>query len=142
MNQERKSGQGKSTPGNAAEGGAPEPAGKLVPPAQQQVLTMPGLMAIAVYMLWLAAFIVYGVVRGRIQAVYLVVSALFIAASFGLTLFLRWAWALALAAVLLLLSLFFYRYSIHHEPASLAQGLLNLVFFLYLVRTEVRSKLR
>ncbi len=142
MSQETKSGQGKSTPGSAAEGGAPEPAGKLVPPARRQVLTMPGLVAIAIYMLWLAAFIVYGVVRGHIQAAFLVVSALFIAASFGLTLLLRWAWALALAAVLLLLSLFFYRYAIHHEAASLVQGLLNLVFFLYLVRTEVRSKLK
>jgi hypothetical protein len=142
MNGESKTDGRKDEPEESTQPGAPATARKLVPPARQQVLTMPGLVAIAIYMLWLAAFIVYGVVRGNIQAVYLVVSALFIAASFGLTLFLRWAWALALAAVLLLLSLFFYRFSIHHEPASLVQGLLNLLFFLYLVRTEVRSKLR
>jgi len=29
-----------------------------------------------------------------------------------------------------------------HIAPALVQGLLNLVFFLYLVRTEVRSKLR
>jgi len=29
-----------------------------------------------------------------------------------------------------------------HQPPALVQGLLNLVFFLYLVRPEVREKLR
>ena len=28
------------------------------------------------------------------------------------------------------------------EPPALVQGLLNLVFFLYLIRAEVRAKLR
>jgi hypothetical protein len=33
-------------------------------------------------------------------------------------------------------------FSAQHQGAALVQGLLNLVFFLYLVRPEVREKLR
>jgi hypothetical protein len=33
-------------------------------------------------------------------------------------------------------------FSSQHQAPTLIQGLLNLVFFLYLVRTEVRAKLR
>ena len=56
-------------------------------------------------------------------------------------LMLRWAWALALGAVALLLGLFFYQFAVHHAPSALIQGLLNVVFFLYLVRNEVRAGL-
>ncbi len=137
-----KTGGEKKMAENAPPAKVPEGADKLVAPARKSVMLMPGMAAIAIYMLVLAATVVVGVASGRMPAAYLVFSALFIAASFGLMLFLRWAWALALAAAVLLFSLFLWRFSIHREPASLIQGLLNLVFFLYLVRTEVRSKLR
>lgn len=64
------------------------------------------------------------------------------AASAGLMLLLRWAWALTLAAVLLLACYNLWVFSIQHAAPGLVQGLLNMVFFLYLVRTEVRAKLR
>ena len=54
----------------------------------------------------------------------------------------RWAWALALAAVLLLAVYNLWIFSSVHQGAALVQGLLNLVFFLYLVRPEVRERLR
>jgi len=60
----------------------------------------------------------------------------------GLLLLFRWAWTLTLAAVLLLSALFFYRFTAQHDLASIMQGGLNLVIFLYLIRPEVRSKLR
>jgi hypothetical protein len=142
MSGESKTGRGTQRPEDPPPAKTPEGMDHLVAPARKSVMLMPGVAAIGIYMLVLAATVVVGVASGRVRPLYLVFSALFIAASFGLVLFLRWAWALALAAVLLLLSLFFYRFSVHHEPASLVQGLLNLVFFLYLVRTEVRSKLR
>jgi hypothetical protein len=55
---------------------------------------------------------------------------------------LRWAWALTLAAVALLAGWFFWACVSQHVASFLLQGLLNLVCFLYLVRTEVRTKLR
>ena len=60
----------------------------------------------------------------------------------GLLLLLRWAWALTLAAVALLAGWFLWSFTTQHVSASLVQGLLNLVFFLYLVRTDVRKNLR
>ena len=54
----------------------------------------------------------------------------------------RWAWALALAAVVSLVGLFTWQFLLLHQTLFLVQGLLNLVFFLYLVRTEVRSRLK
>jgi hypothetical protein len=57
-------------------------------------------------------------------------------------LLLRWAWALALSAVLLLACYNLWIFSSLRQPAAVVQGLLNLVFFLYMVRIEVREKLR
>jgi hypothetical protein len=69
-------------------------------------------------------------------------AASFMAPSGGLLLLLRWAWALALGAVFLLAVYNLWIFASLHQGAALVQGLLNLVFFLYLIRTEVRSKLR
>jgi hypothetical protein len=112
-------------------------------PAKPERLPLPGLAAISLYLLLLAGVIIVGVVGGRhYPPLFLVFAGGFITASAGLLGLFRWAWALALAAVLLLviynLWIFF---SLHQYPA-LVQGLLNLVFFLYLVRPEVRAKLR
>ena len=54
----------------------------------------------------------------------------------------RWAWAMALAAVLMLGGYNVWIFAHLHMSPALIQGLLNLVFFFYLVRTEVREKLR
>jgi uncharacterized membrane protein (DUF2068 family) len=93
-------------------------------------------------MLLLAGIFVIYVVNHRFGPVYLVFSVLFIAAALGLLLLLRWAWALTLAAVALMTGSFLYNYTSQHNPSSLVQGLLNLIFFLYLVRTDLREKLR
>jgi len=87
--------------------------------------------------------IVVGVVAGgHYPPIFLIFAAVFIAASGGLLLLFRWAWALALAAVLLLAVYDLWIFSGQRQGAALVQGSLNLVFFLYLVRTEVRAKLR
>jgi hypothetical protein len=114
-----------------------------VPSLQKAILPLPGLAAISLYLLVLAAVIVLGVVSGsHYPPLYLVFSAAFISASGGLLLLFRWAWALALAAVLLLVVYNLWIFSSLHQGAALVQGLLNLVFFLYLVRPEVRERLR
>lgn len=106
-------------------------------------LPLPGLAAIALYLLVLAVVIALGVVSGgRYPPIFLIFSVLFIAASAGLLLLFRWAWALALSAVLLLAGYNLWLFASEHQPAGLVQGGLNLVFFLYLIRLEVREKLR
>jgi uncharacterized membrane protein (DUF2068 family) len=106
------------------------------------LLALPGLAAIALYLLILAGTVIVGVVQNPARFLYLLFAVLFIAAALGLTLMLRWAWALAVAAVALMMVLFFWQFAVQHTASSLAQGSLNLVFFLYLVRTAVRSRLR
>lgn len=112
-------------------------------PTRKEFLPLPGLAAIGLYLLVLAGVIVVGVVNGRhYPPLFLVLSAALIAASGGLILLLRWAWALALGAVFLLAIYNLWFFSSQHQLPALVQGLLNMVFFLYLVRTEVRERLR
>jgi glycerol-3-phosphate acyltransferase PlsY len=117
-----------------------------MPPAQpprRNRLPLPGLAAISLYLLLLSGVIVVGVVSGHYYPpFFLVFAAGFITAAAGQLLLLRWAWAMALGAVFLLVVYDFWIFSIQREPPALVQGLLNLVFFLYLIRTEVRAKLR
>lgn len=115
-----------------------ETSGKGDPKA---ILQLPALAAISLYMLILAGVLVLGVVGRHYPPLYLVFSVLFIAASAGLMRLLRWAWALTLGAVVLLAGYNLWLFASQRQAAGLVQGLLNLVFFLYLVRTEVRDKL-
>ena len=125
---------------NPSTGTAQAPTGrKSQKPA---LLKLPGLIAISLYMLLLSGFTVVSVMNHRAGALYLVFSVFFIAGALGLLLLLRWAWALTLAAVALSAGSFLYTYTTQHIASSLVQGLLNLLFFLYLVRSDVREKLK
>jgi hypothetical protein len=106
------------------------------------LLKLPGLIAISLYMLLLSAVTIVSVVEQGAGFIYLVFSIFFIAGALGLLLLLRWAWALTLAAVAILSGSFLWGFSVQHSYSSLVQGLLNLLFFLYLVRTDVREKLK
>jgi hypothetical protein len=105
-------------------------------------LPLPGIAAIAFYLVLLGGVIVLGVIGHHYPALFLILAACFLTASAGLIFLFRWAWALALAAVLLLSCYNLWIFATLHQGPSLIQGLLNFVFFLYLIRTEVRTKLR
>ncbi|MGA3033558.1 MAG: hypothetical protein ABSD70_09755 [Terracidiphilus sp.] len=107
-----------------------------------RIRQFPGLVAISLYMVLLAAVICFDVVAGRQSALYLAFSVFFIAGAFGLIFLLRWGWALTLAAVAMMSGFFLWTAFTQHGEAPLVQGLLNLVCFLYLVRTDLRDKLR
>jgi hypothetical protein len=125
---------------NPSAAGLPEPQ-VATKPQRAQLMKLPGLMAISVYMILLAVIAVVYVVQGRVGPVLLVFPALFIAGGLGLLLLLRWAWALTLAAVALLTGWFFWTFVARHVADLLVLGLINLVCFLYLVRSDVRVKL-
>jgi hypothetical protein len=111
--------------------------------ALTDLLPVPGLAAISLYLLILAGIIILGVVVGRhYPPLFLIFAAGFITASGGLLMLFRWAWSLALAAVFLLVAYNLWIFSMQHQGAALVQGLLNLIFFLYLIRPEVRERLR
>ena len=96
----------------------------------------------ALYMLLLAGVTVVSVLAQHTGFIYLVFAVFFIAGALGLLLLQRWAWALTLAAVAILSGSFLWGFSTQHSGSSLVQGILNLFFFLYLVRTEVRQQLK
>jgi uncharacterized membrane protein YvlD (DUF360 family) len=125
-----------------ADGASSLPGNRIPRPQLRELLQLPGLAAIGLYMFVLAVVAIFAVVGGQIRPVYLVFSAIFFAAAFGLLLMMRWAWTLTLAAVVLLMGSFLWKFSTQHQLPFLVQGLLNMIFFLYLVRPEVREKLR
>jgi hypothetical protein len=104
-------------------------------------MPLPGAAAIAFYLLLVAGTIVIGVVGGHYPAFLLIFAILFIAASGGLIASFRWAWALSLAAVFSLACYNAWIFSHERTAPTAVQGLINLLFFLYLIRPEVRSGL-
>ena len=109
---------------------------------RRDLLPLPALAAIGLYMVVLAVVDVASVVSGQFRPIYLVLAALFIAAAAGLLMLFRWAWALTLAAVVLLAGLFFFKSYTDRQPLFILEGFVNIILFLYLVRPEVREKLR
>lgn len=109
---------------------------------QRERMPLPGVLAIGLYLIVLSGVLILGVVGGHYPPLFLLLAAAFLTASAGLILLLRWAWAGALAAVFLLACYNLWIFGSLHTAPALVQGGLNLVFFLYLVRTEVRAKLR
>ncbi len=104
---------------------------------------LPGVAGIALYLALIAGVIILGVVSGgHYPTGYLIFSAIFLTASAGLLASFRWAWALALAAVFLLMVYDLWAGLTQRSLAAGVQGLLNLVFFLYLIRPEVRDRLK
>ncbi len=119
------------------------PPVRVAPKSQKtKLLHLPGLVATSIYMLLLAFIVILGVARGHFPPICLVFPVLFIAAGLGLLKFFRWAWTLTLAAVAMLAGLFIWNYTTQHQLESLMQGLVNLIIFLYLVRTDIRDRLR
>ena len=105
-------------------------------------MPLPGVAAIAFYLLLMAGSLVFGAVKGEIPKLYLLFSVAFITASAGLIASFRWAWSLALATVFVLAAYWAWAFSHVRSGQSAVLGLFNLFFFLYLIRPEVRARLR
>jgi len=103
---------------------------------------LPAMAGIALYMFVLAGVVGYGAATGRFPRLFLIVCVLFVAAAVGLIRLYRWGWALTAAASFLLMSYGVWAYIHTRMAAALVMSFLNLIFFLYLVRPEVRDRLR
>ncbi len=123
------------------EAGAAQPKAE-AKPLRAMIAKQPGVIAVSCYMLLLAEMAVVSVIQGGAGLFYLIFASMFIAAGLGLLFLLRWAWALALAAVALSAAWSLWSFSTEHSAGFLVRGSLNLVIFLYLMRTGVRAKLR
>jgi hypothetical protein len=103
---------------------------------------LPGIAAIAMYMLVVAIIGAFGALRGAFPAmIALPIATLIVIGVFGLLRMRRWGWALVTAGSLLLCVA--YGWSARHLGATRLWVMagLDLCMFLYLIRTEVRDRL-
>jgi hypothetical protein len=108
---------------------------------------LPGVAGIAMFLLLVTMLNAFGAARGafgagRARAGVLALCTLLLVGIFGLLRLRRWGWSLVIAGCLLM-TLGDVWYFMHtHFPFFMVRGLLEMVFFLYLSRTEVRERLR
>jgi len=103
---------------------------------------LPGIAAIAAWMILLSLLGLIGVTLHKLPLAALIVCVAFAAAGQGLFRLRRWGWALALAGVFLSAMYGLWILVKFHQLPEVVMVALNLVFFLYLVRPEVRERLR
>lgn len=103
---------------------------------------MPGVAAIALYMFLLCILGLLGVTESKLPHIVLLFCVAFAAAGQGLVMQKRWGWALALATVLLSGVYQMWRVAKFHEIPMLGMAIVNLMLFLYLIRPEVRLRMR
>jgi uncharacterized membrane protein (DUF2068 family) len=113
----------------------------------QARLPLPGMAAIALWMLVLSVMGVAGVLTrhypsGGARVAILILSTFFAVAGLGLIRMRRWGWALTLGAVFLSMCFGCYSLFRFHQAQWAVMAVVNLVFFLYLVRGEVIERLR
>lgn len=108
---------------------------------------LPGVAMICLFLILSTLLNVYAALSGAYGAGVarygvMGVCTLLAAGIFGLLRLSKWGWALVTAGCLLLGTGDLYYFMRTHSGFFLVRGLLELVFFLYLVRPEVRERLR
>ena len=105
-------------------------------------LPLPGMAAISLYMWGLALIGVAGVLTHRYPTGALILCSIFAIAGLGLVRMVRWGWALTLGAVFCCVCFGCYNLFRFRQAQWGVMIVINLVFFLYLVRSEVIERLR
>ncbi len=108
---------------------------------------LPGVAGICMFMLVLTMINAFAALKGSFGAGrgkygVLVLCTLLAAGVFGLLRLLRWGWALVLGGCMMLCLGYLFVFQMTHRAPFLVQALFALLFFLYLVRPEVRDRLR
>ena len=116
-------------------------------PAGEARGMLPGVAAIAMFLLlvtMLNAFAALHGIFGAGPAKYgiLFVCTLLVAGIFGMLRLKRWGWALVAGGCLVMACGDIFVYTHNHVGFFMVRALLELCFFLYLSRTEVRERLR
>lgn len=111
---------------------------------------LPGMAMIAIFMLFYALINVFAAWRGAygqgiVRTVALCICTLFVVGIFGFLKLRRWGWALVTGGALFLsmydvLQFVRAHVGIARGGAVLVQAAFAMVFFLYLVRTEIRER--
>jgi hypothetical protein len=109
-------------------------------------LMLPGLAGICMFLIFLTMVNVYASLQGiygggPTRYALLMLCTILAVGIFGLLRLKKWGWAIVCAGCLLLSAGDLYLFSRFHQVFFLVRGIFILVFFLYLVRTEVRERL-
>lgn len=110
------------------------------PQPKQRLL--PGVSAVGLYMFLLCILGVLGVTQHKLPTFVYLFCIAFALAGQGLLRQKRWGWALSLATVLLSGIYQMWRFMQFHELPLLGMAAVDLILFLYLVRPEVRLRMR
>jgi len=107
---------------------------------------LPGLAGISLFLLFLTLVNVYGALvnaygTGALKIGVLCLCTILVAGIYGVLRMKRWGWAILTAGTILLSGGYFYEFRVVHAAFYIIQGLLMLVFFLYLIRPEVRDRM-
>ncbi len=107
---------------------------------------LPGIAGIALFLLVVTLLNVVAVLRGvagagAVRYGVLALCTLLLAGLYGMLRMRRWGHAIVLAGCLLLSAGYFYVFSRTHVLPWVVEGFFALVFFLYLVRPEVRDRM-
>ena len=108
---------------------------------------LPGVAGICMFMIFMTLVNVYAGLHGaygsgRGKFAVLALCTLLAVGIFGLLRLYKWGWALLTAGCLMLSAGDFFFFRQTHVAFFLVRGLFSLLFFLYLVRAEVRERLR
>jgi hypothetical protein len=120
-----------------------EPA--LKPPIARGKM-LPGVAGIAMFLLFLTLVNVFAALQNAFGAGagkygVLAICTMLGVGLFGLLRMRRFGWAMVAGACVVLTAGYFYGFRLTHSPGFLIQGLLVLVFFLYLIRPDVRDRM-
>lgn len=127
---------------------APATAAPAIPaPAQQKSQMLPGVAGISLFLLFFTLLNVFAALSGKfgtgaVKYGVLALSTILVAGLFGTLRMRRWGHAIVLAGCMLLSASYFYVFTRVHQLPALIQGFFMLLFFLYLVRPEVRDRMR
>lgn len=109
---------------------------------QDRSRPLPGVAAIGLYMFLLCLMWVLGVSQHKLPLPALILAAAFAVAGQGLLRQKRWGWAMTLAAIFISMAHSMWMVAEFHNLLMLGLAAFNLILFLYLIRPEVRSRLR
>lgn len=103
---------------------------------------LPGMAVIALWMLAQCGLGLMGVLTRRLPWPAAIICAMFALAANGLLKLKRWGWALTLGATFLSMSYGAFVLFRFHQLPMIVMVVVNLVFFLYLIRPEVLERLK
>lgn len=103
---------------------------------------LPGMAVICVWMLALCGLGLIGIITHSLPPAVMILCAIFAVAANGLLKLRRWGWALTLAAAFLSMCYGVYMLFRFHQSPMIVMVVVNLIFFLYLIRPEVLERVK